>query len=200
MTSGKMNHINKFLVLLVLFFNLVFNMAAHATEHDSTVAEVMNLFSQQKKSTVDFKEEKHTSFLEQPIISSGYLEFIAPDRLAKYITVPEKISNEINGNQLVIKTSSETHTINLKEHPEFSIILTSIINLLSGNYEALKNNFTIKFKGQVTSWELELLPRDSFIRGHIDSIGMHGNKNKLTKIMVTEANKDYSVTHISNHR
>lgn len=196
MTSGKMNHINKFLLLLVLFFNL----PVHATEADTSLAEVLNLFSQQEKSTADFKEVKFTSFLEEPIVSFGQLEFTAPNKLAKFIVKPEKISNKISGDELEITTVDATHTINLKEHPEFSVILTSIINVLSGNHEALKKDFTIKFKGTLTSWQLVLVPRDSFIRGYIDTVKMHGNKNKLSKIMVTEANKDYSVTHISNHR
>lgn len=196
MTSGKMNHISKLLLLLVLIFNL----PAYATENVTSLTEVLKLFSQQKKSTADFKEEKHTSFLEQPIASSGQLEFVAPDKLAKYILKPEIISNKIIGDELEIKNTHETHTINLKEHPEFSAILTSIINVLSGNHDALKNDFNINFKGQLNSWELILIPRDSFVRGYIDSIKMQGNKNKLNKIIVTEANKDYSVTHISNHR
>ena len=196
MISGKMKKINKLLLVLVLFFNL----PAHAAEIEISLAEVLTLFSQQKKSTVDFKEEKFTSFLKEPIVSSGQLEFIAPDRLAKFIIEPEKISNKIVGDELEIKSSHKTHTINLKEHPEFSVILTSIINVLSGNHEALKNDFTISFKGQLTSWELVLIPRDSFVHGYIDSIKMQGHTNKLSQIIVTEANKDYSITHISNHR
>jgi len=196
MIFGKMNKIKTLLLVIVLFYNL----PAHAAETVASLAEVMKLFSQQKKSTVDFKEEKFTSFLEEPIVSSGQLEFISPDELAKFIIKPEKITNKIKGDKLEIKTSHKTHTINLKEHPEFSVILTSIINVLSGNHEALKSDFTIIFKGQLTSWELVLIPRDSFVHGYIDSIKMHGNKNQLSQIIVTEANNDYSVTHIFNHR
>lgn len=196
MTSGKMKQINKLLLILVLLFNL----PAHAAKMNTSLIEVLNLFSQQKKSTVDFKEEKYASFLERPVVSTGQLEYIAPDRLAKYIVEPEKISNKISGDELEIKTAHETHTINLKEHPEFSAVLTSIINVLSGNHDALKNDFNISFKGQLNSWELVLVPRDSFVHGYIDSIKMQGSHNKLSNIIVTEANKDYSVTHITNHR
>jgi len=196
MTSGKMNKINKLLLIIVLLFSL----PAHAAKVDASLTDVLNLFSQQQKSTVDFKEEKYTSFLEQPIVSIGQLEFIAPDKLAKYIVEPEKISNKISGDELKIKTAHETHTINLKDHPEFSAVLTSIINVLSGNHDALNNDFNISIKGPINSWQLVLVPRDSFVHGYIDSIKMQGNQNKLSKIIVTEANKDYSVTHISNHR
>lgn len=196
MTFGKMNKIYKLLSILVLLFNL----PAHATEAETSLIEILNLFSQQQKSTVDFKEEKYTSFLERPVVSKGQLEFIAPDRLAKYIIEPEKISNKISGDELEIKTAHQTHTINLKEHPEFSSVLTSIINVLSGNHDALKKDFTITFEGQLKSWELVLVPRDSFVHSYIDSIKMQGSHNKLSNIIVTEANKDYSVTHISNHR
>ena len=182
--------------MLFLFFNL----PVHATEASTPLADVLKLFSQQEKSIADFKEEKFTSFLKEPIVSSGQLEFIAPDKLAKFIIEPEKISNEIEGTELEIKNSHETHTINLNDHPEFSAILMSIMNVLSGNHDALKNDFNISFKGTISSWQLVLIPRDSFVHGYIDSIKMQGNKNTLNKIIVTEANKDYSITYISNHR
>ena len=196
MISGKMKKLNKILITLLF----VVTLPLQANETNVTLPEILTMFSKIKKSTADFKEEKFTSFLEAPMISSGQLEFVAPAQLAKYIVEPEKISNKIQENELEIKTKDETHIINLKEHPEFSIILTSIINVLAGEHEALVKDFNIAVTGELAAWQLVLVPRDSFIRGHIDSIKMYGANDKLTKIIVTESNKDYSVTYISNHR
>ena len=77
MISGKMNLVKKFLLLLCLI------LSAPVQAADASITDVMQLFSQNEKSTVDFKEEKFTSFLDEPIVSSGNLEFTAPNRLAK---------------------------------------------------------------------------------------------------------------------
>lgn len=199
MISGKMTQINNYkniLILLVLFFTI----PAHALESKFKLTELLQLFSQQTQSTVDFKEEKHTSFLKKPIISSGQMQFIAPDKLNKFIIKPEKISQKIVADDLEIKNKNEIHTINLNDHPEFSVILKSIINVLSGNYAALEKDFKITFSGNLTAWDLILSPHDSFVAGYVESIKMQGSNNKLTEIIVTEPNKDHSITRIFNHR
>ena len=200
MTSGKMNHIkilNKTALLLLAFF---FTVAANALEATLDLPELLHLFAQQKKSTVDFNEEKHAFFLEEPIKSSGYIEFSAPNQLNKFILEPEKISQKITDNILEIKNPGETHTINLDDHPEFSVLLRSIISVLSGDLASLKKDFKITFKNNLSGWSLLLSPHDSYISGYIESIKMFGNKNKLSKIVVTEPNNDRSITLLSNHR
>lgn len=200
MITGKMNHIKhsiKIIILLTFFF---VNLASASAENKIEFPELLNLFASIEQRTVDFNEEKYAFYLDEPIKTSGYLQFKAPDKLSKHISKPEKISQEINGNILTIINSTETHTVNLEDHPEFSVILQSIINLLSGNHSALQKDFKINFNKQLTDWTLVLTPRNSFVAGQVESIQMNGNTNKLSKIIVTEANKDRSITHIYNHR
>ena len=95
MTFGTMNHIktlNKIALLLSAFFFIV---PAHALEAKLDLPELLHLFAQQKKSTVDFSEEKHAFFLEEPIKSSGYIEFSAPNKLNKFILKPEKFRKKL---------------------------------------------------------------------------------------------------------
>ncbi len=201
MTSGKMNQIKKYNVIALIILNFFFITPSFAVGVKKIdLPELLNLFTQQKNSTVDFTEEKYAFYLDDPIKSSGYLQFSAPDKLYKFISEPEKISQKINGDTLEIINGDETHTINLNEHPEFSIILRSIISLLSGDYAALKKDFKINFDNQSENWTLFLSPLDSFISGHVESIQIVGNKNKISRITVTEPNKDRSVTRIFNHR
>lgn len=202
MTFGKMNQTkNNLKKIFLLLICLSVTPAAYAVSANNLkLNELFQMFSQQKQSTVDFSEEKYASFLEEPIISSGHFEFSAPDKLYKFITKPDKISQKVEGNILEINEANEVHSIDLNEHPEFSAILRSIINLLSGNLAALKKDFKLEYKNTSSGWTLLLTPRDSYVSGYIDSIKMFGETNKLLKIVVTEPNNDHSVTYISNHR
>ncbi len=200
MIFGTMKHLktlNKIVLLVTVFF---FTVQAHALEKKFNLPELLHLFAQQKESTVDFSEEKHAFFLEQPIKSSGYIEFSAPNILNKYILKPEKISQKITGDILEIKNPDETHIIDLNDHPEFSVLLKAIINVLSGDLVSLKKDFKINFTNNISDWSLLLTPHDSYIAGYIESVKMFGNKIKLSKIIVTEPNNDRSITLFSNHR
>ena len=201
MTFGMMNqlknHLKKTLLLLIFFISS----SVHALDvNKMELPELLHLFSQQKQSTVDFKEEKYAFFLDQPIMSSGHLQFSAPNKLYKFITKPEKISQKVDGNILEINNNNEIHSIDLDKHPEFSVILRAIISLLSGDLATLKKYFKIKFEDRSSSWSLFLIPHDSYVSGYIESIKMFGAKNKLSKIIVTEPNADRSITYLSNHR
>ena len=206
MTSGMMKqlkkHYKKAFLLLTFFFALpAYALAVNDLDVNKLeLPELLNLFAQNKQSTVDFNEEKHTFYLEQPVKSSGYLKFSAPNKLYKFILKPEKISQKIDGNELKINNNSQIQTINMDDYPEFSIILRSIINVLSGNHSALKKDFKINYENNTSDWTLSLLPHDSYVLSYVESIKMFGNKNKLTKIIVTEPNNDRSITHLYNHR
>ena len=200
MIFGTMNHLKKYNKITFLLLAFFFTVPVYAIDKELELPELLHLFAQQKKSTVDFNEEKHAFFLDEPIKSSGYIEFSAPHTLNKYILKPEKISQKIAGNILEIKNTDETHTIDLNDHPEFSILLKSIISVLAGDLVSLKKDFKINFTNNISDWSLLLTPHDSYIAGYIESVKMFGNKNKLSKIIVTEANKDRSITFLSNHR
>lgn len=196
MISGKMKKLNNHKIKALILLSLLFTTPVHALE----LTKLLQLFSQQKESTIDFNEEKHVSFLDEPIISSGTMKFISPNQLQKHILKPEEISQKINGNELEIISSDENHIINLDDHPEFSIILRATIHLLAGNHAALKKDFKINYKNIDSNWTLLLSPHDSYISGYVESIKIEGNQNKISKIIITEPNHDRSITYLSNHR
>ena len=174
--------------------------AKKAASNILDLPKLLQMFAENKQSKVDFKEEKHAFYLDEPISSSGQLEFYAPNKLNKFIISPQKASQKINGDTLTINNGNKTHVVDLNDHPEFSIILRSIINVLSGNHAALKKDFKIKFESKPAGWTLSLRPHDSFIASYVDSIQIFGKKNIFLKMIVKEPNNDYTLTMLYNHR
>jgi len=91
MTSGKMNQTKKHNIKASLLLSFFFIFPAHALERNKPdvnkpeLSNILDLFAQNKQSTVDFKEEKHAFYLDEPIKSSGYLQFKSPNILYKFI-------------------------------------------------------------------------------------------------------------------
>ena len=206
MTFGMMKKITKPYKFILIIVALFITLPAFALDVNNSggvnldLAKLLNMFSQQKQSQVDFEEEKHAFYLETPIRSSGYLKYSAPNKLNKIILKPEKVTQEVVGDTLTINDGNETHIVDLTEHPEFSIILRSLISVLSGDQQALKKDFKVSFENQTNGWTLSLRPHDSFVSSYVELIQMFGNKNIFTKMIVKEPNNDYSVTLLSNHR
>ena len=206
MTFGTMNQIKKQSKSALLILSFIISFPALAIDgikadiDTSDLPKLLKIFSEQKQSKVDFKEEKHAFYLDEPIVSSGHLEFYAPNKLNKFIIAPEKVSQKIQGDTLTINEGDKTHVVDLNDHPEFSIILRSIIHVLSGNHAALKKDFKIKFESKSSGWTLSLRPHDSFAASHVDSIQMFGKRNIFLKMIVKEPNNDYTLTTLYNHR
>lgn len=108
MTFGMMNLKNKKITLLLLAFILAFPILASAETLELT--ELLHLFKQQKERTVDFREERHAFYLDEPLKSSGRLQFSYPDKLYKFILEPESISQKIEGDELKI-VNGKKHTL-----------------------------------------------------------------------------------------
>ena len=196
MIFGKMKKTNKQKIKALMLLSCFLTTPVHALE----LSALLQLFSQQKQSSADFNEKKHVSFLDEPIISSGTMKFISPNKLQKHILKPEKISQIINANELEIINSDESYTVSLDEHPEFSIMLRATINVLAGDHAALKKDFKINYKTTESNWNLQLSPHDSYVAGYVESIRLEGNKNIISKITITEPNHDETITYLSNHR
>ena len=206
MTFGTMNQIKKQSKSALIILSFIISLPALALDAKvndidiSDLPKLLHVFSEQKQSEVDFKEEKHAFYLDAPLESSGHLQFYAPNKLNKFIITPEKISQKIDGDTLTINDGNKKHVVDLNDHPEFSIILRSIIHVLSGNHAALKKDFKIKFESKSTGWTVSLRPHDSFTASHVESIQIFGEKNIFLKMIVKEPNNDYTLTTLYNHR
>ena len=203
MTFGMMKKPYKITLFIVTFFITTSAFALDVNKADAKsldLTTLLQMFSQQQQSHVDFVEEKHAFYLDTPIKSSGYLTFSAPNKLSKFILKPEKVSQQITGDTLTINNGKKTHIVDLNEHPEFSIILRSLVSVLSGDQQALKKDFKVSFESQPDGWALSLRPHDSFVSSYVELIQMFGNKNIFNKMIVKEPNNDYSITRLSNHR
>lgn len=202
MMYRQMKPYKKSLILMAYLFTL----PIQALEVKKSEQQILNLpqllqmFSQQSQRTADFNEEKHAFYLQQPITSSGYMQFSAPNKLYKFTLQPEKISQKVDADVLEVVKNNQSQTIYLKDYPEFSIILNSIISLLAGDHTTLKKDFKITFKPTSSNWTILLKPYDDYILSYVTSIKMFGKNNKLIKIIVTEPNNDQTITHLYNHR
>lgn len=196
MIFGMINKIKKYNIITFSFLFFLFATPVYSLE----LTELLQRFSKQEKSTADFIEEQQAFYLEEPLTSSGYLQFVAPDKLYKFILKPENISQKIEGDVLQVSSKSGTTTFVVDEYPEFSVVLNALVSFLSGDYIHLKNDFKIKFESMPQSWELLLLPRDSYIAAHVESIMLSGKGDNLNKIIITQPNKDSTITRIFNHR
>jgi hypothetical protein len=147
-----------------------------------------------------FVESYHASYLDQPVVSQGELEYQAPGLLSKKITVPEAVTYKINGNMMTVQRKDDVMQVDLTTQPELGLGISALRNLLDGNRHGLEMEFSLDYQvaKQDGEWQLVLVPHDKTLRKKVRRVVMHGKGNQLENVQMEYANGDTLLTRITN--
>ncbi|MFY9329518.1 MAG: LolA-related protein [Georgfuchsia sp.] len=179
--------------LALLTFMSVFALSASATWD---VTQLMQDMAQQKGGRVRFVEKKYIAILDKPVVSSGELAFIAPDRLEKRTLLPKPELFTLDKDHLEIERGGKKYSLRLSNQPEAVAFADSIRGTLNGNQQLLEANYTLQLSGTPEAWSLRLLPFDPKIAALVSHIDIKGNHNRIITIEYQLADGDRTVMSI----
>src|SRR4029078_13118185 len=96
-----------------------------AVSSEWTIDVLMGLLKEQRENTVAFQEATYSSLLTEPLMASGELKFVPPDRLEKVITSPSRERYVVEGDRVTFESERKgvERTISLEEYPAISSFL-----------------------------------------------------------------------------
>lgn len=142
----------------------------------------------------DFVQQKHMSFLSQPIETSGEMVFQTPDKLLWKYTKPYVYSIIFSDNKVHINNDGAKSTIDVGNNKTFEKINQLIVGSVSGNLFD-DESFTISvYKNKLYNTAV-LVPKTS-IKQYISQMELHFSKtdNMVLEVKLTEPTGDF--THI----
>jgi outer membrane lipoprotein-sorting protein len=164
---------------------------AHA--NDWQVQQLMQLLAQNKSGKATFVETKYIGIIDHPIVSSGELSFIAPDRLEKRTLTPKPETLILDGDTLTIDRPGKSRmTVSLAEHPEVAAFIESIRGTLAGNLSALQAFYALKLTGSADKWQLLLTPKQERISSIFEHIVINGANADIKTIELDQRDGDHS--------
>ena len=179
-----------------VFFLLAWYMAAgHAANWN--IDALMTELSQTEPGRARFVEKKTIRMLEEPVVSSGELLYLPPDRLERKTLKPREETMVVDGGVATIVRGNRTHTMQLQEFPELAGVIDSIRGTLAGNRQLLEKSFELKLEGPRQSWRLLLKPTDKGLARIIRVIRMEGAYGRVHSIELEQMDGDSSVMTIA---
>ena len=151
----------------------------------------------------DFVEMKNIAFLDEPIRSSGKMYYQKPDLLVKQTLEPSQETITITSGKITLHSQvlGVKETIDLSEQPTAQKIINYMLQVFSGNQDALAKTFRFKYtrknpEGKIT---IDLIPIDSSLNQIMQSmqIGMT-NSNMPESLTLVEIDGDSIITRFSN--
>lgn len=144
-----------------------------------------------RSDTARFSERKFVQVLKQPLLSSGRLVYIAPDRLQKETLAPVPSRLTVQGNRVTVaQPDGATRDLSLSEYPEVGALVESFRATLAGDGATLTRYYTTTVAGNARDWSLVLEPRDERLRKVLTLIRIQGGGNLIRGIETIEREGD----------
>lgn len=178
-------------VTLVSIFVLPNGTPAAALDKD--LNDLMTHLAQQQRGHTSFIERQFIGILDRPIESSGELFYTAPNHLEKRTLRPKFESLILERNIISLKREKFSRSFSLKTYPQLGVLMTGILQTLSGDFSALNRTFSPSFESTTNGWQLALTPRDPKIAALISKVLLLGNEDEIHRIEVKRGNGDYSI-------
>jgi outer membrane lipoprotein-sorting protein len=185
----------RLLVLALLTASL--GHAAHAADAPWDIERLMQALARVQVGRADFVETRTIAMLEKPVVSSGQLFYVAPDKLEKRTLKPRPESMIIEGNTLVIERGRQNITLQVDSAPELAGFVNSIRGTLAGDRRALERSFALSLEGPPQRWLLTLKPLDQRMAAAVASIRIAGAQDDVRSVEILQADGDRSVMSIS---
>jgi hypothetical protein len=146
-----------------------------------------------------FREEKHITLLQQPLVSEGTIYFAPPSRFARRTEKPIVSTMIIDGNQLQFGSADSQESLNLGTNPVARLFADAFVMLLSGNRPGLEKIFKIELTPKTHGeWKLVLTPRVAPMDKLIKELELRGRGLNLSALDVREASGDWTSTSFSD--
>jgi outer membrane lipoprotein-sorting protein len=170
---------------------------AQAADAPWDIDRLMQALAKVSVGRADFVETKTIAMLEKPVVSSGQLFYVAPDKLEKRTQKPRPESMIIEGNTLVIERGRQNMTLQVDSAPELAGFVNSIRGTLAGDRRALERSFALSLEGPPQRWLLTLKPLDQRMAAAVASIRISGVQDDVRSVEILQADGDRSVMTIS---
>ena len=190
-----MKAVRSFSMMLMLM--LMASRLSHAADAPWDIERLMQALASVGVGRADFVETRTIAMLDKPLVSSGQLFYVAPDKLEKRTLKPRPESMIIEGNTLVIERGRQNMTLQVDSAPELAGFVNSLRGTLAGDRRALERSFALSLEGPPQRWLLTLKPLDARMAAAVTSIRISGVRDDVKSIEILQADGDRSVMAIS---
>jgi hypothetical protein len=145
---------------------------------------------------VDFREERHNPMLKEPILLTGYLEYLKPGFLRKVVESPFEESFLITDEYIEIVQGGETRRLSLNKGKSIRAMLDGIEAVLAGQTDKLSTFFKYELSGTEESWSLHLVPRSKRVAAQMSGMLVKGDACAIHSIRIDIREGEWSLLEI----
>lgn len=146
--------------------------------------QLMHSLAQTRSATARFTQRQTSPVLSAPLISSGTLDYVAPDYLRKTTVTPAPESFTLDHGEVTLSGANTggTHVFALDQDPRIAALVEGIRASLAGDLPALQQFYQVSLSGDAAAWQLHLRPGGPSLARFIRAITISGTEGRITQI------------------
>ena len=147
---------------------------------------------------VEFQEQRHNPMLKEPLLLSGFLEYLAPGELSKVVESPFSESFSVREGKIEIEQGGKIRRLSLNKSKPLKAMLTAIEAVLAGDTSTLLETFDYELSGSESDWSLKLMPKSKRIAAHLTAMTVKGDAVATQSIRIDQNDDEWSLMDILN--
>jgi hypothetical protein len=155
--------------------------------------EVLRATAVKPPARVRFREERHNPLLENPLILTGYLEYLGPAQLRKVIETPFEEAFLIDATHIVVEREGQVQRIPLRQARSLQSMLAGIEAVLAGNESRIEKDFRYELGGEKDAWSMRLEPLSRRAARNLGSILVQGDASNVQIIRINLSNGEWQL-------
>ena len=171
---------NRCLLLMVISL-----LAWPMTSFCSDVADILRRVAITPPAKVAFREERHNSMLREPLVLSGYLEYLAPGQMKKVIESPFQEAFMVSDKAVEIERDGEIHKLPLSRSRSLRTLLGGIEAIISGNETELRETFDLELLESPDGWSIRFTPRSKRVARNLENLHVTGSGDVIDSICIS---------------
>ena len=155
--------------------------------------EVLRATAVEPPARVRFREERHNPLLENPLILTGYLEYLGPAQMRKVIETPFEEAFLIDAAHIEVEREGKVQRIPLRQARSLQSMLVGIEAVLAGNESRIEKDFRYELGGEKQAWSMRLEPLSRRVARNLASILVQGNASNVQNIRINLSNGEWQL-------
>jgi hypothetical protein len=157
----------------------------------SSIEDILNRVAISPPASVAFREERHNSMLQEPLVLSGYMEYLAPGRMKKVIETPFSEILTISENAIRIERDGKVENLSLRRSRSLRTLLRGIVAVIAGDENHLVETFELELQQSPDGWSIHFTPRSKRIARNLESMSVHGSSDVIDSIRISLAGGEW---------
>lgn len=192
MIQGQENKLNAASTLIMVGFLLLISDCAWSLE----LRTVLENTAVTPPARVEFREERHNPLLKEPILLTGYLEYLKPGHLRKVIETPFEEAFLVTEDAIEIERDGKSRRLSMSKSKPIRVMLGGIEAILAGQTDRLASQFQYELSGTSHCWSLKLEPLSRKVAAHLKTMLVQGDDDSANSIRLDLKDGEWSLMEI----